>query len=1356
MMILKKEIKIKTIFHIGDIHIRRRERHEEYKKVFKRLSRKLLQENNLHESLIVCTGDIFHDGMSPESIILTKDFFQSLSQISDVIVFRGNHDQTSRSNQEAIDYLASNLYKLETKSNNVFLLEKSGLYEYGNIIFGYTDIYDNEVIKIENNDSKIKIGLWHGTMNKSKTCLGEILEGKFNCNDFSNYDYVLLGDIHKFQYLNKEKTIAYCGSLIQQNFGEDTSHGYIKWDLETKTSEFIKVKNSYQFVTINVKNNVLQDNYTYPEKTYLRIKYSNSDIKILMEIMAEISKKTEIINWKYEDETCIDIFKYETKIENNATHQELKENNTVATDRLISYISENYNLSEGDFANISEKIKEKIKSINYDYEIDKREIKLLSLEFSNFNSYGENNYINFADMKGIMNVCGMNAVGKSSLIMCIYYSIWGYAEDGNIGKFDYVNKKTRNMETIIKFKVNNIEYKIHRKGWFKDAKKDTSHFTHNIVIYKDEIDISGKSLKDIENQILEIVGEQEEFKKSCIMDQKKNESFIDLPDLEKTKKICNILKLDIYTLLQNMLIQEEFVNNKKIKENEKKLFTLNQTTNFDTDLEEKYENLEKEENIIEINKNAKKKEEIFLEIKIEELKNKNTNINEIKMFDIIKKNIDNYKGNLQILYSKKAEIENNKSQDKYKNIENANLEYISELESEIKNLLKKYKVTNTNFTELLQEINFLKTEIEKNAKIIDISFGKADYDKYILNKNEFELLSQKEKKLLETVENIYINIDIAEIEKIKKIKNKFDLEKTEKIDELNRERKNLLKLGYVFENIDINILQEELAIKKGKLIKCRNYKHLDANIGKYNLLESKKKMLLEKLNENKLKLETNNYHLNMLKDYKYNEKCEICMSNNQTQFLVNIKKEIESIQNNILQYEKEINILNNKIDKFSKYIYAKTKLDMNISIQGEIDILASKIDFYYKYKENYDSLEKVMITNCDIYDNYIKVKDKLEIYRNIKIKKEQLDFVDGEKYAVAYENMVNYQNILSEKNNDLENVKLEEIIKNKEAELLSIKTGIFELYEEYKCLCKEDVNIIGEIKKNEEELKILENKFEEIGMIILDNKNLEIYSEDIKLVKKELNEIILNLEKIKKNKNILKEEIIVKNNNSKIFGDLLLETEELKKNGEINKKIIDIIKDGFVDNFLTKNIIPKLTNNLNSILNYYVKFEIMIAYNNKKLTIYKKDKDGTITNSHKMSGYETLMTNIAFRLALNNINKLFKTDFFVIDEAFAFCDDDSISKMQNLFEYMKYLYKYIIVISHNEQIKSYADRDINIINCDGFSKINNNNNNNKEVIDIDDNKKKEKAKIRKKEWNEKNKEKVSIYNKKKYEEKKLK
>ncbi len=75
--------------------------------------------------------------------------------------------------------------------------------------------------------------------------LGNLL----NAGDFDGYDRVLLGDIHKFQYMNHQKTIAYAGSLIQQSFGETIeNHGFLKWDLENNQSRHIEVPNDYGYL----------------------------------------------------------------------------------------------------------------------------------------------------------------------------------------------------------------------------------------------------------------------------------------------------------------------------------------------------------------------------------------------------------------------------------------------------------------------------------------------------------------------------------------------------------------------------------------------------------------------------------------------------------------------------------------------------------------------------------------------------------------------------------------------------------------------------------------------------------------------------------------------------------------------------------------------------------------------------------------------------------------------------------------------------------------------------------------------------------------------------------------------------
>ena len=55
---------------------------------------------------------------------------------------------------------------------------------------------------------KTKIALYHGSVENATTDVGFKLPGEVTTDIFTGYDMVLLGDIHKQQYLNKQKTIA--------------------------------------------------------------------------------------------------------------------------------------------------------------------------------------------------------------------------------------------------------------------------------------------------------------------------------------------------------------------------------------------------------------------------------------------------------------------------------------------------------------------------------------------------------------------------------------------------------------------------------------------------------------------------------------------------------------------------------------------------------------------------------------------------------------------------------------------------------------------------------------------------------------------------------------------------------------------------------------------------------------------------------------------------------------------------------------------------------------------------------------------------------------------------------------------
>ena len=225
--------KIKYIHHISDVHIRNLKRHAEYEQVFEKLYKKIKQ--NREDSIIYIGGDIAHSktDMSPELVDQTSRFLKSLSEICPTIVITGNHD-CNLNNLNRLDVLTPIINNLNLPI--LHYLKRSGVYDIADMSFVVWDVWEDEEDYIKASDFKAdtKVVLYHGTVDRSKTDVGFSLPGKVTIDYFDGYDLGLIGDIHKRQYLNNEKTIAYCGSLIQQNHGESIGHRYLLWEVETK------------------------------------------------------------------------------------------------------------------------------------------------------------------------------------------------------------------------------------------------------------------------------------------------------------------------------------------------------------------------------------------------------------------------------------------------------------------------------------------------------------------------------------------------------------------------------------------------------------------------------------------------------------------------------------------------------------------------------------------------------------------------------------------------------------------------------------------------------------------------------------------------------------------------------------------------------------------------------------------------------------------------------------------------------------------------------------------------------------------------------------------------------------------
>ena len=211
--------------HISDIHFRGLSRHDEYRESFSAFFEKAKE---LQPDAIFVGGDIVHSktqGISPELIDILNWWFTSLAEVAPTHIILGNHDglMLNKDRQDAISPVISAL-----DNPRLFLYKESGTYPIG--IPGYNwcvfSCFDMEGWDdVKPIPGEINIATFHGGVEGSHTDINWKVEGEVNVEFFKDYEFTFLGDIHKLQYLDAEKRIAYPGSTIQQNYGEDPGNG---------------------------------------------------------------------------------------------------------------------------------------------------------------------------------------------------------------------------------------------------------------------------------------------------------------------------------------------------------------------------------------------------------------------------------------------------------------------------------------------------------------------------------------------------------------------------------------------------------------------------------------------------------------------------------------------------------------------------------------------------------------------------------------------------------------------------------------------------------------------------------------------------------------------------------------------------------------------------------------------------------------------------------------------------------------------------------------------------------------------------------------------------------------------------
>jgi DNA repair exonuclease SbcCD ATPase subunit len=632
-------MKVEKIYHLSDLHIRNLKRHKEYREVFQKFFDNV-DTDNIENSIIYIAGDIAHakTEMSPELVREISWFLTECANRKHTFLITGNHD-CNLNNNYRLDVLTPIIENLN--NDRIHYLRDTGTYNFGNLTFVVYSILDKKENwpKADTIIGDTKICLFHGPVNLAQTDIGyTVSSNSFTTDMFDGFDMTMLGDIHKRQTLGST-TIAYAGSLLQQNHGETLDkHGYLLWDVESRTFEEVDIQNDYGFYTLDVDNGVVPTVSDMPAKPRLRVRISNTDPTQVKRALTEIKKK-----YKVEEFTV-------TRVDTISRQKAGNYSNQLAIGDVKDVEFQNALIKEyleRQFPIDGETI-DKIQQINRDVNtklVDDDTVPNIqwipkTFEFSNMFSYGEGNKIRFDNARGMVGVFAPNASGKSSLFDAISFCIFDKTSRTYLAK-NILNNRKSNFYCKLNFQIDGVDYFIERtaklisKG--KSVKVDVNFWREDAGVITS---LNGEQRRDTNSIIQQYLGTYDDFVLTTLSLQGNNSLFIDKSQSERKEILAQFMGVDIFDKLYNFAQEENRDNASLIRK-----FKQDDFTQKLADIETSLNTVESEYKLVDIQLKASNGE-------VETYNQKLISLNE----KIVKVKSDNY--SLDELEIKKSTLEN--------------------------------------------------------------------------------------------------------------------------------------------------------------------------------------------------------------------------------------------------------------------------------------------------------------------------------------------------------------------------------------------------------------------------------------------------------------------------------------------------------------------------------------------------------------------------------------------------------------------------------------------------------------------------------------------------------------------------
>jgi len=565
-------MRINKIYHIADLHIRNLQRHKEYRLIFNKFLESV-KSDNIKDSIIYIGGDIAHakTEMSPELVQEISWFLTECAKLREVIIITGNHD-CNLNNQHRLDVLTPIIDNLNNP--RIHYLRDTDVYNIHNLTFVVYSILDKKENwpKGENVTGENKICLFHGPINRAQTDIGyTVSSNSFTIDMFDGFDMVLMGDIHKRQTFGKGyEHVAYAGSMVQQNHGEMLeNHGYLLWDVPTRTFTEHHIHNDYGFLTIDVVDGKIPQwvydevNTKLPKHPRLRLRFTSTEASDMKLRITELKKMFNVDEVTVTRTDTIGQLKTNTKINKNIVGNVKDE--TFQNSLIKDYLERQYLLTDDELDKIGEINKELNSKVNHEDLAENIIWYPKKLEFSNMFSYGEGNLVRFERANGIVGLFAPNASGKSSLFDALAFCIFDKTSRTSIAK-NILNNRKEHFYCKFNFEVDGVDYFIERRAKYvrkgNAVKVDVDFWKEDGGVTES---LNGEQRKDTNRNIERYLGKFEDFVLTSLSLQGNNALFIDKSQSERKEILSQFIGVDIFDKLYTLASDENRENATLIK-----------------------------------------------------------------------------------------------------------------------------------------------------------------------------------------------------------------------------------------------------------------------------------------------------------------------------------------------------------------------------------------------------------------------------------------------------------------------------------------------------------------------------------------------------------------------------------------------------------------------------------------------------------------------------------------------------------------------------------------------------------------------------------------------------------------------